>query len=249
MPHSARWPGRSPRDHRGFTLIEVMVALVILAVMSGMAWKGVDSIMRSREIAEGSVRRTLRLQSVMKQFQADLANVIDVMVVPSLQFDGATLRMTRRSAGGVQVVAWSLRAQHLLRWAGDPVTNVGLIEAQWGQAQRLQGREAGTLTALKGVEGWVLYANRDGSWTSFQNSAGVVALNRPNRRTPPVEGAGGAGGDAGAGDPPPEGDAVKVIEREALPRGVRCVITLAPESGMTGRITRDVLVAPAVLQN
>jgi general secretion pathway protein J len=110
---------RRRRAARGFTLIEVMVSLLILAVMSAMSWKGMDSIMRSREIAESSVRRTLRLQSVMKQWQADLNTVVDVQVVPALQFDGNTLRMTRRTQGGVQVVAWALRQGRWVRFRGE----------------------------------------------------------------------------------------------------------------------------------
>ena len=33
---------------RGFTLVEVLVALLVMAVMAGMAWQGVDGIVRSR---------------------------------------------------------------------------------------------------------------------------------------------------------------------------------------------------------
>jgi general secretion pathway protein J len=217
------------RAPRGFTLIEVMVALLILAVMSAMAWKGMDSIMRSREIAEASVRRTLRLQSVMKQWQADIGNVVDVQVVPALQFDGATLRMTRRTSGGVQVVAWSLRSGHWVRWAGDPVDKVGLLEEQWRKVQQLNGREPGTLAALKGVEQWQVYVNRGGAWTGAQNSAGVVA---------------------NGGKPSPQGVAGAFASQaqEALPRGVRCQLTLSSEGGYAGRITRDVMVAPAARQ-
>lgn len=62
-------------------MIEVLVSLLILAVMAGMAWKGLDGIVRSREIADGAVQRTLRLHSVMAQWQVDLAGVVDVQTV------------------------------------------------------------------------------------------------------------------------------------------------------------------------
>jgi general secretion pathway protein J len=213
---------RRRRAARGFTLIEVMVSLLILAVMSAMSWKGMDSIMRSREIAESSVRRTLRLQSVMKQWQADLNTVVDVQVVPALQFDGNTLRMTRRTQGGVQVVAWALRQGRWVRWSSEPVEKVGALEESWRKSQQLQGREPGTLAALKGVEQWQVFFNRDGAWTGAQNSAGTPT------------------GVAGA---------LANVGRVALPRGVRCVLTLGAQAGYSGRITRDVLVAPAFNQN
>ncbi len=208
------------RRQRGFTLIEVMVALMILAMMSAMAWKGMDAIFRSREVAEVSVRRTLRLQSVMKQWQADLNAVIDVRLVPALQFDGATLRMTRRGAGGVQVVAWALRSGHLVRWAGDPVTNVGLLQEQWSKSQQLQGREPGTLAALKGVEQWQVFYHSGGNWGNAQSTTVRIQV---------------------AGAAPQT--------RDPLPRGVRFVLTLGDEAGFKGRILRDVLVSPQPLQN
>jgi general secretion pathway protein J len=214
---------RRRRAARGFTLIEVMVSLLILAVMSAMSWKGMDSIMRSREIAESSVRRTLRLQSVMKQWQADLNTVVDVQVVPALQFDGNTLRMTRRTQGGVQVVAWALRQGRWVRWSSEPVERVGALEESWRKSQQLQGREPGTLAALKGVEQWQVFFNRDGAWTGAQNSAGK-----------PSQGVAGA---------------LASQARDPLPRGVRCVLTLGAQAGFSGRITRDVLVAPSSFQN
>ncbi|MES2089748.1 MAG: prepilin-type N-terminal cleavage/methylation domain-containing protein, partial [Pseudomonadota bacterium] len=55
------------RGPQGFTLVEVLVALVILSVMAATAWKGMDGITRAREVAEGRLNQTLRLQSVMTQ--------------------------------------------------------------------------------------------------------------------------------------------------------------------------------------
>ena len=33
-----------PSRRRGFSLLEVMIALVIMAVLAGMAWRGVDAL-------------------------------------------------------------------------------------------------------------------------------------------------------------------------------------------------------------
>jgi len=210
------------RARRGFTLIEVMVALLILSVMSIMAWRGLDGIVQSREIAEGSVKRTLRLQSVMVQWQADLNAVIDTRSVDALEFDGATLRMTRRAQGGVQVVAWLQRGGRWYRWAGAPVTTVGELQDQWDRSRRLQGQEPGMLAALKGVEQWQVYFFRGGAWSNAQSSADVVD-------------SGGSGQAAALAQAAAGGD--------TLPMGVRSVLTLGEGSGYQGVITRDVSVA------
>ena len=62
---SLRMIRRSPVQ--GFTLIEVLVSLMILAVMSATAWKGLDGITKARDVADGKLKQTLRLQSVMTQ--------------------------------------------------------------------------------------------------------------------------------------------------------------------------------------
>ncbi len=210
---------------RGFTLIEVMVALLILAVMSGMAWKGVDGIVKAREIADANVRRTLRLQSVMTQWQADLNALHDTQTVPAWQFDGAALRITRETPGGMQVVVWALRSGRWVRWAGQPVTTVGQLQEQWSRSLQLQGREPGSLAALKGVEQWQLYTTYtgdNGSWSNAQSSAGTVA---PPASTP----LGGALNAQGS--------------RQRIPLAFRSVLSLGEGSGYQGRITRDILLA------
>lgn len=115
------------------------MALVILSVMAAMAWKGLDGITRAREIADGALKRTLRMQSVMQQWSADLNAVVDTGVVQALQFDGAALRLTRQTTGGVQVVVWALRSGRWVRWAGPAVTNVGLLQDQWLRSFNFQG--------------------------------------------------------------------------------------------------------------
>ncbi len=164
-----------PHPSRGFTLIEVLVALVILSVMAAMAWKGLDGITRAREIADGALKRTLRMQSVMQQWSADLNAVVDTGVVQALQFDGAALRLTRQTTGGMQVVVWALRSGRWVRWAGPAVTNVGLLQDQWLRSFNFQGREPGSLAALKGVEQWQVYFYRGGAWSNAQSSAGAGA--------------------------------------------------------------------------
>ena len=108
------------RNARGFTLVEVLVAMLIMALMAGMAWQGIDGIARARATSEGSVDRMLRLNTVLIQFEQDLASLQDSHDVPALVFDGSTMRLTRRTDVGLQVIAWSLRGESWLRWAGTP---------------------------------------------------------------------------------------------------------------------------------
>ena len=62
---------------RGFTLIEVLVALAIMAVMAVMSWQAIDGMTRAQERARAHADGTLALQAAFAQWHADL----DAMMV------------------------------------------------------------------------------------------------------------------------------------------------------------------------
>jgi general secretion pathway protein J len=160
---------------RGFTLIEVLVAMVVMAIMSLMAWQGVDGIVRARDSNQAHLEQTLRLETVIAQWEQDLAALQDTGgAVPALSCDGQSVRMTRRTEGGLQVVAWALRpGDHgalWQRWAGPAVTTVGGLQDSWLRTQQFQGNEAGQLRALVGLDDWHVYFFRGNAWTNCQSS-------------------------------------------------------------------------------
>jgi general secretion pathway protein J len=208
---------------RGFTLIEVLVAMTVMAVMAMMAWQGVDGIVRARDASQGSLERTLRLDSVIAQWDQDLASLQDSnRAVPELVCDGSTVRMTRRAEGGLQVVAWALRPGATdftwWRWASPPVRTVGELQDHWVRTQQLQGGEPGTLKTLTGLIGWQVYFYRGNGWSNCQSSNDVAAPAAPGVSA--------------------------VAPREVLPTGVRMVLTFAPGSGRNGSLVRDTLIGP-----
>ena len=219
----------------GFTLVEVLVAMLVMAVMAVIGWQGVDGISRARLNSQKRLERTLRLNTVIAQWEQDLASVQETQAVPALLFDGATLRLTRRTEAGMQVVAWSLRPQTAaaaaaaepdaaavaggnawLRWSSPVVTRNQDLQDQWLTSQQLQGREPGQLRTLEGLSQWQVYFFRGNAWSNAQSSADVQ----------PPEGAGSA------------------PARQTLPTGVRLVLDFADGSGQNGSLTRDVALGP-----
>jgi general secretion pathway protein J len=224
FPTQSRLGGAKPgRPAPGFTLIEVMVAMLIMAIMGVMAWQGVDGIVRARDASNERLERQLRLNTVLAQWEQDLSAVQDTYIVDALRFDGSTLRLTRRTNDGMQVVAWTVRGDSWLRWAGPSVTTGGALQDSWMRTQQLLGNETGQLKVAGGVTGWQLYFFQGDAWANAQSTGNVVAA-----AAPPASGASGVS---------------RTVGRTALPAGVRLVMNFNGD-GLTGTLTRDVVLGP-----
>ena len=200
---------------RGFTLVEVLVALLLMAILSAMAWQGLDGVLRARDASRDSIDRTSRLATVLSQWEQDLQAVHDTGVVPPLTFDGQTLRLTRRVDDGVAMVAWSLRNGVWQRWASAGMQRVGPLQQAWLSSQQFMGNEPGQLTVADGASEWQLYFYIGNAWSNAQSTGNLVAA-------PAVPGSG-----------------VPQV-RQDLPSAVRMVITLQGH-----KLTRDIALGPS----
>ena len=104
---------RHPSRTHGFTLVELMVAIAVMALLALVSWRGLDSMVRSQETIRARNEQQMVLQTVIAQWNADLEALMPLENTQVIDWDGQVLRMTRKSSAAVDdgavVVAWARR--------------------------------------------------------------------------------------------------------------------------------------------
>ncbi len=59
------------KSRAGFALIELLVGLVILAIVGLLAWRGLDSILRAKDVIESRMRSSAQIDQVVSQWVID----------------------------------------------------------------------------------------------------------------------------------------------------------------------------------
>jgi general secretion pathway protein J len=141
-------------QQRGFTLIEVMVAVMLMAVVSLIAWRGVDSVTRSDAHLKASGEDQARLLQALNQIARDIdlraTTELDQPPLPSLnetekprepvmrvRNQGGRIDLIRtspRQDGTLQNVRWWLKGDTLYRAASVPQTRLPLPGPKAGVA-------------------------------------------------------------------------------------------------------------------
>ena len=228
----------------GFTLVEVLVAMTIMAIIAMMCWQGVDGIVRARNVSQHRLEQVLRLNTVIAQWEQDLANLQESPAVPGFAFDGGTVRMTRRADKGLQVVTWSLMPTPegaagggvWLRWAGPVVATGSELQENWMRTYQFQGNEAGQLQTLKGLVQWQVYCIYQQTGAGIANCQSSGNTQQQQQQPPPSA--------APPGQPPSAPQPPQPMQpvRQALPDGVRLVLEFSGE--LNGTLTKDVALGP-----
>jgi len=170
---------------QGFTLIELLIAITLMAVMAGLGWRGLDGLMRSRDINQTRVDQTAVLQTVLAQWRSDLDHltVVPGLSEAGLAWDGQTLRITRRAStpladgsdAGLWVVAWTRRDGRWWRWQSPAIQDRRSLLEAWTRAERW-GKNTGAddqnfETPLVAIDQWKLSYFRGNAWTNPLSSA------------------------------------------------------------------------------
>ena len=216
---------QTPRPSGGFTLIELMVAISVMALLAVLSWRGLDAMARAQAQTSLRADQVLTLQAGLAQWKIDLDTMALAPQVNPLDWDGRVLRLTRRVAipgDGLMVVAWMRRTDdesHWLRWQSQTVrTTDGWAEAWRRAGAWAQSATAKDLTAevsITPLEEWQIFYFRGNAWTNPMSNASQQP----------------AGGLVMPASP--------TISQIVIPEGIRLVLILPASQAISGKLTVD----------
>ena len=223
----------------GFTLIELMVAVAVMALLAMLSWRGLDGMARVQTQTQSKTDGVLALQAGLAQWQTDLDALVELpqmyaaAKINTLDYDGQVLRLMRRYAEdapptnaatttnakhteSIRVVAWTQRGfegqSQWLRWQSGPLRTRGELMAAWQQAAQW-AQNPGDAEKKREVR----VANID-KWQIYyyRNNSWSNAQ---------------SSADVDA--------LIPGTKAALLPDGVRLVLTLSADQALVGNITRD----------
>lgn len=163
---------------KGFTLVELLVALAAMALLSIMSWRGIDAMLRAQEVTRAQGDQHVIMQTVLAQWNTDLNALMPLQGRQVLSWDGQVLRLTRKTSAaidnGALVVAWSRRnvdgQQQWVRWQSLPARTISEWNEAWSQAAQW-GRNPSSdqmrrETVLLPLDLWRVYYYRSNAWTN-----------------------------------------------------------------------------------
>ena len=184
---------------RGFTLLELLVAITVLSIVSMIAWRGLDSLVATRERLEPEVDDVRSLLTAFGQMERDLTQVANPaflgLITSPLNIGvadgGQVIELARVAspvadrATEVQTVFYRVVDGTLVRQATPPLPAFDRANAENFETARLMGQVQSIAVRVWQVPtGWVSPFNPDASGT--QPTGTQPTGTQPTARSPAV---------------------------------------------------------------
>lgn len=193
---------------RGFTLLELLVAITLLAILAVIAWRGLDSMTRTHEALAQRDERIEALKTAYAQFDADCTQLADPNTLSRapIEVDANRVLMVRDRRDDGQPPAWQVVLYRIIdgrleRLQSPPITNRGdlrgaldsLRQGGGGAARYLLASNVDSISARAWIEpgGWMdstgaLSAALFPAGSNTTTLAGLPSASTPSASAPSV---------------------------------------------------------------
>ncbi len=169
---------------RGFTLVELLVAIGILAMVAVLGWRGLDGIVRARVALTDQMEMTRGMQLAFAQMQSDCEHAADAAMLgrrPFLQQADNRLTLVRtvfneNEPARLQVIAYRLVNGQLMRRESNTTRDLVELDALW-QASVSDTDPTPPVTLQGGVQSMSVLVWQNNGWRKQPeaNAQGVAS--------------------------------------------------------------------------
>lgn len=185
MPNSPfRTPVTLASRNRGLTLIELLVAITVLAIVAVLGWRGLDSIVRARVALNENLEQTRGMQLAFAQLESDCAHMASPLILPNrvpLVIEPGRLRLVRvvfsdNQPSRLQVVTYRLDGGVLSRRESAETRDLLELDTLWLEAANTID-DAGAVVLQTGVDTFDMrqwLSERNGWYTGPDTLSGTA---------------------------------------------------------------------------
>ena len=170
---------------KGFTLVELLVAISILAIVAVLGWRGLDGIIRSRGALTAQMEQTRGMQLAFAQLQNDCENLATSTLLHGrayLQAENNRITMVRlvlaeNEPSRLEVVSYRVRDGVLTRRESIATRDLQQLDALW-QAAATDADTVPGVALQSGVQGMTMRYWMASGWTAAASVS--TASNNPS---------------------------------------------------------------------